>query len=286
MMRRLFYLLLFTGLIASGAHAQEAPNKPTDGQLYCSGVVTSDAVPADMYVITGSDSIYRIAFSEHKLVFLNKGSSQGVKVGDEFEVIRPVPSDYLQFEWFQSQNRLLKAMGTTYEDEARVRVVNVQPNTSTAEIVFSCGYVQRGDLVQPFTARTAPALKSAESFDRFAPPSGKAKAMVVTTQYYGQTGATGKIVYVNLGNAQGVKVGDYFRIFRFEGNNNETEYQTPHIAYEVFGFGSTPRPYTGAELPRDNLGEGVVLRVRKNAATVLITFSAKEIYPGDYVELE
>ena len=55
---------------------------------------------------------------------------------------------------------LLKAMGTTYEDEARLRVVNVQQNTSTAEIVFSCNYVQRGDLAQPFTPRPAPALKS------------------------------------------------------------------------------------------------------------------------------
>jgi hypothetical protein len=283
MMRRFFYSLLFTGLIASGAHAQQAP---TDGQLYCSGTVTSDAVPTDTYVITGEDSIYRIVFSEHKLVFLNKGASQGVKMGDEFEVIRPVPSDYVQIEWFQSQNRLLRAMGTTYEDEARIRVVNLQPNTSTAEVVFSCGYVQRGDLVRPFAARTAPAFKSAESFDRFAPASGKAKAMVVTTQSYGQAGATGKIVYVNLGNAQGVKVGDYFRIFRFQGNSSETEYQTPHVAYEIFGFGSSPRPYTGAELPRDVLGEGVVLRSSKNAATVLITFSAKEIYPGDYVELE
>jgi hypothetical protein len=283
MMRRFFYLLLFTGLIASGTHAQQAP---TDGQLYCSGVVTSDAVPTDMYVITGSDSIYRIVFSEHKLVYLNKGSSQGVKVGDEFEAIRPVPRDNVQIEWFQSQNRLLKAMGTTYEDEARLRVVNLQPNTSTAEVVFSCGYVQRGDLVRPFVARTAPALKPAESFERFAPASGKAKAMVVTTQSYGQSGATGKIVYVNLGNAQGVKLGDYFRIFRFQGNASETEYQTPRIAYEIFGFGSAQRPYTGAELPRDILGEGVVLRTSKNAATVLITFSAKEIYPGDYVELE
>lgn len=283
MMRRFVYSVLFTGLIALGAHAQQAP---TDGQLYCSGVVTSDAVPTDTYIITGSDSIYRIVYSEHKLVFLNKGSSQGVKMGDEFEVIRPVPSDYLHFEWFQSQNRLLKAMGTTYEDEARLRVVNLQPNTSTAEVVFSCGYVQRGDLVRPFTARTVPTLKSAESFDRFAPASGKAKAMVVTTRYYGQAGATGKIVYVNLGNAQGVKVGDYFRIFRFQGNSSETEYQTPRVAYEVFGFGSAQRPYTGAELPRDNLGEGVVLRASKNAATVLITFSAKEIYAGDYVELE
>ena len=90
----------------------------------------------------------------------------------------------------------------------------------------------------------------------------------------------------NLGSTQGVKVGDYFRVFRYQGNSSETVYQTPRLAYEIFGLGSSPRPYTGEELPRDILGEGVVLRVSKNAATVLITLSKRQMYPGDYVELE
>jgi len=129
-------------------------------------------------------------------------------------------------------------------------------------------------------------MKSAESFDKFAPASGKAKAMIVTTRSYGQMAASGNVVYVNLGSDQGVKVGDYFRVFRYQGNSRENAYQTPRIAYQLFGFGSTPRPYTAEELPRDILGEGVVLRVSKNAATVLISFSTSQIYPGDYVEIE
>ena len=32
------------------------------------------------------------------------------------------------------------------------------------------------------------------------------------------------VVYVNLGNGQGVKVGDYFRIFRYTGTQHETVY--------------------------------------------------------------
>jgi hypothetical protein len=286
MMRRWSYCLAIMALMSSGAFAQEARNEPNESQVYCSGIVTSDPVPGDTYVISGQNSYFRATFSDHKLVFINKGSSQGVKIGDEFQVVRPVAGDYLGFEWFTSQNKLLKGMGTTYEDEARLRVVNVQPNISTAEIVFSCNYVERGDIVLPFSARPAPALKPAANFDIFAPASGKPKATVVTTKNFGELGAQGKVVYVNLGSAQGVNVGDYFRIFRYEGNNTESEFQTPHIAYQVFGFGSAPRPYTSAELPREILGEGVVLRVSKNAATVLVTLSKEQIYPGDYVELE
>jgi hypothetical protein len=284
--RTLISVGIFAGAMASQAHAQTASQVPLESQLYCSGMVTSDHVPADTYVISGSESYFRITYSDGKLVFLNKGASQGVKVGDQFDVIRANPMDLLTVEWFRDQSKLLKAMGTTYEDEGRIRVVNVQQNTSTAEVVFSCAYVLRGDILQPFVARPAPMIKPAEGFDIFAPPSGKSKAMIVTTRYYGELAKDGTIVYVNLGSGQGVKVGDYFRVFRFQGNSDETVFQTQNIAYQIFGFGSSPRPYSGAELPRDILGEGVVLRVSKNAATVLITLSKKQMYPGDYVELE
>ena len=285
MMQRFSFVIVLLGVMASLAHAQEAPRRPPESQLYCSGIVTTDSVPTDTYIISGEESYFHIAYTDGQLVFINKGASQGVKVGDEFEVIRPTPGDNLKIEWFQSQYRLLRGMGTTYEDEARIRVVNVQRKTSTAQIVSSCGYVQRADLVQRFAERPAPEVKSEEGFDIFAPPSGKSKAMIVTTRYFAEAAADGTIVYVNLGSAQGVKVGDYFRVFRFQGNSSEIEYQTPGVAYQIFGFGSTSS-YSGAELPRDVLGEGVVLRVSKNAATVLITLSKKQMYPGDYVELE
>ena len=269
MIRRFAFLLGLAALLPSLGHAQTASFTPLENQIYCSGIVTSDPVPTDTYVITGEESYFHIIYSEGKFVFLNKGASQGVKVGDQFEVVRPASADLVPYEWFKSQNLLLKAMGTTWEDEARLTVVNVQRDTSTAQVVFSCGYVQRADIALPFTPRPAPMLKSDENFDIFAPPSGKSKAMIVTTRYFGELAGNGRVVYVNLGSAHGVKVGDYFRIFRFQGNSSENVYQTPHVADQIYGLGSTPRPYADEELPRDVLGEGIVLRVAKNASTVL-----------------
>ena len=286
MIRRFAFLLGLAALMPSLGRAQTASFTPLENQIYCSGIVTSDPVPTDTYVITGEESYVHIIYAEGKFVFLNKGASQGVKVGDQFEVVRPASADLVPYEWFKSQNLLLKAMGTTWEDEARLTVVNVQRDTSTAQVVFSCGYVQRADIVLPFAPRPAPMLKSDENFDIFAPPSGKSKAMIVTTRYFGELVGNGRVVYVNLGSAHGVKVGDYFRVFRFQGNNSENVYETPHVAYQIYGLGSTPRPYADEELPRDVLGEGIVLRVAKNASTVLITVSKKQMYPGDYVELE
>src|SRR6202035_4646383 len=123
MIRRFAFLLGLTALMPSLGHAQTASITPLENQLYCSGIVTPDPVPTGTYVITGEESYFHIIYSDGKLVFLNKGASQGVKVGDQFEVVRPVTADVVPYEWFKSQNLLLKAMGTTYEDEARLTVV-------------------------------------------------------------------------------------------------------------------------------------------------------------------
>ena len=285
MRTRIAYLSLVIALAAATAAAQQAKNVPSGSDIYCSGMVTTEAVPYDTYVISGEQSNYKITFAQGDLVYINRGSSQGVKVGDEFLVMRPV-SERLRRWWFVWQPQLMGAMGTTYADLGRLRVIHVQPKVSVAEVVFSCDYMLRGDIVRPFAERPAPPLKSSAGFDRFAPVSGKKTAMVVTTKGFGQLAGLNSIVYVNLGRAQGVKVGDYLRILRYQGTHHETAYQNVGMAYKLYGFGSAPQRYDWDNLPREILGEGIVLRVSPNASTVLITLSLREIFVGDYVELE
>jgi hypothetical protein len=200
-------------------------------------------------------------------------------------VSRPA-GEKLNVEWFKWQTMLLRAMGRPYIDVGRLRVISVQPNASIAEITSSCALMQRGDIVQPFSARPAPPYKPTTTFDRFATPNDKAQAMVVTTSTFGQVAGSGSVVYVNLGSAQGVKVGDYFRIFRYAGEGNEMVYQTRGAAHRMDGFGATPVSYPVSDLPREVLGEGIVVRVAPNASTVLVARSQREIYAGNYVELE
>jgi hypothetical protein len=268
------------------AHAQRAANTPTEHDMYCSGMITTDRVPADTYVISGVESDQRIIYSQSNFVFINKGAKQGVKVGDQFLVSRPESDQQMQTQWVSWQAAITKAMGTTYADLGRLRVAAVQENTSTAEVVQSCDYIERGDIVLPFTPRPAPQFKPKANFDMFAPPSGKAKAMVAATLGFGVTSAAGTIVYINLGAKQGVQIGNYFRVFRYQDNHHDKVYEIPKADYVTFGFGSAPKPYGWSDLPRDVLGEGIVVRVGPNAATVLLTDSLRDIYIGDYVELE
>lgn len=287
-MRRNTLIVAFSfALLPMAAWGQQ--NKPlpqiTQQQIYCSGEASTSAVPRGMELVSGEQSLYQITFQQGDYIYLNHGADKGLKVGDVFSVTRPI-DDWTYDPWFVSQPRLLRAMGQMWQDEGRVKVVVVNQKTAVAQITDSCDFMQRGDVVAPFVELPVPELKSELNFDRFAPPSGKRKAMVVTGEGYRSASGTRDIVYVNLGSHQGVKVGDYFRIYRYQSNEDSNVYQTPDMGTEVLGYGAARGHYSPKELPREILGEGIVLRATPNSSTVLITFSLKEIYDGDYCELE
>jgi hypothetical protein len=278
-------LALAIAFATTSLKAQDPTRTPIPTDMYCSGLVTRQAPPRDTVLITGEGSDYKITFQENDYVYINKGEGQGVHVGDEFSIIRPV-SEPTRTPWFNQQFSIMRALGTLWEDEGRVKVVVVHANTSTAQVENSCEYLQRGDVALPFTQRPAPSLKSEDKFDRFADTSGKAKAMVVFGKHFQQTYGADDVVYVNLGSAQGVKVGDYFRVFRYTGTQNETAYQTRRMAFDVYGFGAVSKDFKWDNVPREVLGEGIVVRTGENASSVIITFALREVYAGDYVELE
>ena len=282
-------LSVFLGAAASSAQ-NVTPAAPAILQIdfstvNCSGFVTDQKVPDEIRLVSGEQSNYKITFARGDYVHINRGQDKGVRVGDRFSVVRP-DKDPTDVPWFKWQEKLLKAMGTPYLDAGQVRVVDVQPKVSVAQVIFSCGYMQRGDILQPYQDRPAPPYKEPAAFDHFAPVSGKPVAMVVAGKDYGQIYGKLSAVYVNLGTNQGVKVGDYLRIFRYQGSMAETVPQTKGYQYFMYGFGSAPMRYEWNDLPREILGEGIVINVNRNSSTMIITFNSIEVYAGDYIEIE
>jgi len=282
-------LSVFLGAAASSAQnvTQAAPAIPQIdfSTVNCSGFVADQRVPDEIRLVSGEQSNYKITFARGDYVHINRGQDKGVRVGDRFSVVRP-DKDPTDVAWFKWQEKLLKAMGTPYLDAGQVRVVDVQPKVSVAQVIFSCGYMQRGDILQPYQDRPAPPYKDPATFDHFAPVSGKPVAMVVAGKDYGQIYGKLSAVYVNLGTNQGVKVGDYLRIFRYQGSMAETVPQTKGYQYFMYGFGSAPMRYEWNDLPREILGEGIVINVNRNSSTMIITFNSIEVYAGDYIEIE
>jgi hypothetical protein len=269
----------------SSTQAAVPPNQAWHSTVYCSGFYTNQKVSDDLRLVSGEQSEYKITFVTRDIVYLSKGSSQGVKEGDRFSVIRP-DRDALRVQWFKWQEKLTNAMGTYYLDLGELEVIKAQPNIAIARISGSCGLMQRGDIVRPFVERPVGPYKDAAALDTLAPVSGKPVAMVVRAKDTFQMTGYGDTIYVNLGTSQGVKIGDYFRIFRYQGTHAETIPVEHGYQDRLYGFGSNPKRYSWNDLPREVLGEGIVLNASPNSATVLITASRTEIYSGDYVELE
>ncbi len=276
------------GAVSSAQNApQAAPAVPQVdfSTVNCSGFISQQRVPEDLWIVSGEQSNYKITFANSDLVYINRGQDKGVRVGDRFSVVRP-DWDSTDVPWFKWQAKLLKAMGQLYRDAGQIQVVNVQPKVSVAQVIFSCGYMQRGDILLPYQERPAPPIKNPAGFDHYAPASGKPVAMVVAGKDYGQVFGKLSAVYVNLGANQGVRVGDYFRIFRYQGSMAETVPQNKGYQYSMYGFGSSPARYEWNDLPREVIGEGVVINVNRNSSTMVITVSSIEVYAGDYVEIE
>src|SRR5713101_6355506 len=168
--------------------------QPGYSTVYCSGFVKDTKLPEDIRVISGEQPGYKVIFAQRENVYINRGSDNGVRIGDRFLVVRQT-EDPDRIEWFKGQTKIAKAMGILYSDIGQLRGVSVESKTSVAEVVFSCEYMLRGDIVRPF--------------DHFAPVSGKPVGTVVISSTFQEGQAQGITMYVNLGAAQGVKIGDY-----------------------------------------------------------------------------
>jgi len=279
-------ILFGAGVSSAQNAAPVAPIPQTDySTVNCAGFVSDQKVPDETRIVSAEQSNYKITFSRGDYVHINRGADKGVRVGDRFSVVRP-DKDPTDVPWFKWQHKLFKAMGSLYMDAGQLRVVSVQPKISVAQVSFSCDMMQRGDIVLPYQDRPAPPFKDPAAFDHFAPVSGKPVAMVVGGRDYSQVFGKLSPIYVNLGANQGVKVGDYFRIFRYQGSHSDTVELDKGYQYKLFGFGSAPSRYEWNDLPREVLGEGIVISVSRNSSTAMITYNSIEVYAGDYVEIE
>src|SRR5213080_4915358 len=164
MRARIVVLSLSVFLGAAASRAQNAtPAAPAIPQIdfstvNCSGFVTDQKVPDEIRLVSGEQSNYKITFARGDYVHINRGQDKGVRVGDRFSVVRP-DKDPTDVAWFKWQAKLMRAMGTLYLDAGQVKIVNVQPKVSVAQVIFSCDYMQRGDILVPYQERQTPSFK-------------------------------------------------------------------------------------------------------------------------------
>ncbi len=308
-------LAAFSGVLAAQTRpvltitkdtAQRSWSVATGNNLYCAGYIQSGAISDGNKIIGAVDETDKFQFARNDFLYINMGSNKGVSVGDIFAVVRPRAQ--VKSKWSGKDD-----LGFYVQEVGAVEIVSVKADFSAARIKSSCDTFFLGDLVQLTEARTSPLFEQRPALDLFADPSGKATGRILMARDASELLTRDYIVYVDLGADNNVKVGDRLTIFRPLGKGNVyQEYGFEAVTARDYGFESevykggkfsnqAPRKSGahagGSEVTRDDAksgrpslrkitGEAVVLNVKEKTATAVITRTATEIHPGDFVELQ
>jgi len=254
-----------------------------DSDLYCSGFIRTEPVPAELKVVARYHDEQELA-NAGDYIYIGKGAEGGVNPGATYQVLRPTKTVT------SSKGKGASNLGTHYLEVAQVQVVVSQPDHSLGRVSQGCEAVELGDLLVPYNKIDFPALPSKRPFSGTMKGSGQVPGNIVMTKdtlansgsSYG-TGASvprapwgslktldrgvvseGGVVYVDVGKREGVKAGDFFIVFR------DVELRD----------GSALK----GQKARSAIAELVIIKVEDLASTALVTYSADAISLGDVVE--
>ena len=297
--------------------SSEQPRHVTgQSSLYCAGYIKYERLPQMPEIVGAEEEQEQRKFSDGDIVYLNAGSQQGIKEGQNFQIIRPrgnVKGVHKQKFGF---------VGTYVQDVGQLQVFKVRENTSAARITFSCDMVLFGDLMAPIPERESPLQRADGPLDRFADPSGKQTGRLMMAKDNREMVTRNDIVYIDLGAEDQIKRGDYLTIYRPLGSGNITRIDNEESArgrsrgfqsdrYRGGGFSNQAsrakdstafvhsegryrhKPITSKQVKRDRplmprkiVGEMIVIDVQTRTATAIITRVASEVHTGDWVEIQ
>ena len=274
----------------------ERVQTPTYADMYCAGFISKQMLPDANYVMGGLQTPSTTKFTRGDLIYLQ---GTGYSVGAEYEILRAL-RDVNEYEMYPGEKKLLKQTGQPYEEVGRMRVIDTRSRAAIAQIEYACDGVNPGDTAIPFAEKQTVSFHTPIHFDRFLPASSKVSGRIVMGKDFDSQLGTGQKVYLNVGAAQGVKVGDFFRAVRgYDADLNDpvdslsfkaaiaedTQLKTPSVDPHMFTKGNGPVIHV-RDLPRRSVGEIVIIGVTNTTATGMVVFSMEDIHAGDGVELD
>ena len=296
--------------------AAQAARVAGDSALFCAGYIRYQRFGKTPEIIGAEEEQEQRLYSDGDIVYLNAGSRQGIKEGQQFQIIRPrgdvkgVHRDKIGF------------LGTYVQEVGQLQVFKVLQDTSAAKITFTCDSALLGDLVVDIPVRESPLERPYANLDRFVDPNGKQVGRLMMARDNRELLTRNDVVYIDLGGEDQVKRGDYLTIFRPLGTGNLTRVDNEEMARNrATGFQSDRyrgggmsnqasrakdetafvdadgryryKPITSREvkrarpdMPRKIVGEMVIIEVQSRTATAIITRVAAEVHTGDWVEIQ
>ena len=223
-----------------------------EADVYCSGYLGEPAEVFPGTIVSAEKEKNQTFFMEGDIVYLDIGERDGVRAGMEFSIVRP---QQLVNSWHSD----VEVVGRIYLTPGRVRVICAQEKSSIAEISYGCFDTQIGDFVVPFEPVPVPLVRRTQVATMCDTPNGKVIGHIVENRGAVTPVGTDSIVFLDLGEADGLNPGDFLTVYRPSGR---------------------------AEGVRTILGEASILTTRARTSVAIVTLMSDTIYVGDSVELK
>lgn len=295
---------------ATSRSAAGAAAETFRADVYCTGFIEYGS-SYGLEIVGAEEEQSRRVFTQGDHVYVSGGAQQGLRVGQEFSIVRP--RGMFKGHWTKKKDWL----GVYTQEVGRLRIVQVKDRVSLGIIDASCEVAQFGDFLRPVTQRSPITNYDTANFDRFAEPSNKQQGRIVLARGAREALATNDILYIDLGAQDNVKVNDKLTVFRPLGKGTVTHFRDDNIVpaasggYESFAYkggkfsnqanrvkypnsNGVYGPTTNfpnikrrrPPMPRKNVGEIVITDVQERTATAIVTRVSEELHTGDYVELQ
>jgi hypothetical protein len=270
--------------------------------LICAGFISKRRLTTDFKIVGGEKEDEIKEFTTSNIVYLNYGQRDGASVGESMYVIRPKGSYENPFTG--------RDIGYFHEEIGVIRIIAVQRKVSTARVETACDTMHMGDVVRPFDAYVAPDTRAFIPLNRYDLPTGKLSGQIILSRGHRDYLSERDIVYLDIGADQGVRVGQYYTVYRepgeVEGPVGPEDFTDNDSLADRRDSGYSHDPYRGGDfsqmaeaenpnhireeregLPRKVTGEICIIRLEGRSATGIVTrVAGGEVNVGDYVELQ
>ena len=305
----ILWLMIFT--LAATCLAQTMPewekSPARNNNLYCAGFIQTASVNTNIEVVGAEDEADQYVFAQGDNLVVNFGENRGAKVGDVYSVIRPRGA--VKSRWSNKKN-----LGFYVQELGAVEIVKVKEKFSVAKVKTSCDNMLMGDLLVPLQTREGLTTQARPKLDTFAESSGKSSGRIVLARDGQEMISSNQIVFVDLGEDNDVKVGDYLTVYRPLGTGNifdkvvgepirakDESFQSDEYRGGKFSNQGSRKKGTQAggqvvstedaksrrpKNIRQVVGELVILNVKEKTATAMVVRTAQEVHTGDYVEVQ
>jgi len=241
-----------------------ASRRPESGSVFLrdQGYLDEDALEASG-VVVGSPEEHMLLSTSDEL-YVRFDSDEGVRPGMELTVFRQMGSDERNPE---ESGALVRVFGVV-----RLRSYDPERRIGRAVITEALDPIERGYRIANIPRRFEMVPPVANDRDL----NGRVVATLRPRELLGDF----QVVFVNVGEEQGVRAGN--RLFVIRAGDEWRE--SLDASEQAFGA-TVPGSDEPDEYPEEIVAEGRVVNVRPNSAALMVTRSTTEVHVGDRAEM-